>query len=71
MKSSEVLRWAFRHSASIDFSKDEAGMMMTVTTKAQKKNIIVVRRLLLRDHDKSADDICRFVDALSTELNLE
>lgn len=69
MKSSEVLRWCYRHNCDLEFKSDPAGVVCLVTTK--RKGTIVCNKILLRDHDAVADDLCRFVEKLSRDLNLE
>jgi hypothetical protein len=69
MKAGEVLRWAYRHQVDFEFKKVPEGIQLNVTTK--HKAVFTQHKKLLRDHDLAADEICRFIEKIATEFNLE
>lgn len=70
MRAGEAFRWCYRHSANLEFDAVQGGIQLTLTVK-RKKALILQKRLMIRDHDKAADDVTRFIDAFAREYNME
>jgi len=66
MRASEVLRWCYRHQCNLEFKSVQEGVALVVNTHKKK-----LYTLLLRNHDTVADDVCRFIEKISKDINLE
>lgn len=66
MKSSECLRWCWRHSVTLEFKRTG-----DLFISFKKKDKLIIEKLVLRNHDTVAEDICRHIDKLSTKYNIE